>query len=313
MSILSQSILSQIKSYKMEWDNFWFNPMDLYHVSLFRCILGLSMLVFYSIRFESFNFYFSENGILPVQYAAELIPEGYRSLLPFYFKAQSTFYVQACVHLFLTALFAFGVFGRSLTWLLFILNLGMMQRNMTIIYGADLFCSFWLFYLSFINHNCYFSILNFFKKGRALDKARLGDTVSTMGIRLIQIQLCLSYAYTGIEKLKGLSWWEGSAVWYVIGMEEFIPHDFAFLKHFPLVIALLSMTTLIFEVYFIFAVWNKRLRGPWLLIGFLFHLGTAVFMNLWFFCLVVVSAYCVFLTKRCLSIFGSALALSRLY
>lgn len=304
MNDLIVKFKNKIHAMVTEWNSFWFNPKDLYHVSLFRCILGLAMLVFYSIRLGSFNFYFSEAGVLPVQFAVEMIPEGYRSLLPFYFKSQSAFHIQAYAHIILTALFALGVFSRSLTWLIFVLNLGMMQRNMTIIYGADLFCNFWLFYLSLVNHNRYFSVLNYVQKSRALDKARLGDALSTMGIRFIQIQLCLSYAYTGIEKLKGLTWWEGSAVWYVIGMEEFIPHDFAFLKHYPLVIALASMATLIFEVYFIFAVWNKRLRTPWLLVGFLFHFGTAVFMNLWFFCLVMVSSYIVFFNDKFLPTFG---------
>src|SRR5690606_34904437 len=92
---------------------------------------------------------------------------------------------------------------------------------------------------------------------------------------------------------------EGSAVWYVIGIDELIPHDFAFLKDFPVFVALLTQLTVIFEIYFVFAVWS-RLRPVWLLIGFLFHLGTAVFMGLYFFCLVMIGPYLLFIESSTL-------------
>ena len=192
-----------------------------------------------------------------------------------------------------------GAFGRSLTWLLFFVNLGLNQRDFSIVYGADLFTNFWLFYLCFIDHNRYFSIWNLMsglKRQRVTKLKQYGsDLVSSMGIRLLQIQLCLSYAYTGFEKLKGHTWWSGQAIWYVIGMQSIVPHDFGFMKNYPVIIAILTMATVIFEVYFIFAVWSRRLRYPWLVVGFLFHLGTAICMGLWYFFLVMTSPYLLFL------------------
>lgn len=307
-----KKISSYFKSMATQWNLFWFSPTDLYNVSLFRCLLGCTMLVMYAIRAANFEFFFTSQGVMPVSMALEAMPPGYQTVLPFFASTDLGIQWQGALHLILIALFTLGVFGRSLTWLLFAVNLGLCQRNISIVYGADLFSSFWLFYLSFIDHNRHFSILNvLFKRTRA-EKASLkstrgfssdvvssdlvsSDLVSSMAIRLIQIQLCISYAYTGIEKLKGMQWWEGSAVWYVVGMDDLVPFDLAFLKHVPSLVALLSMATVIFEVYFIFAVWNKKLVKPWLIVGFTFHLFTAIFMDLKFFFLVMTLSYLLFL------------------
>ncbi|MCB0350964.1 MAG: HTTM domain-containing protein, partial [Bdellovibrionales bacterium] len=208
-------------------------------------------------------------------------------------KTDAGIYAQGLLHLVLIVGFTLGLYGRSLTWLLALVNLGLMQRNMSVVYGADLFTNFWLFYLSFVNHNQYFSLWNVICKNRKIIQE--SDLVSTMGIRLLQAQLCLSYAYTGLEKFKGIQWWEGSAIWHVIGIDAIITRDFSFLQNVPTLVATLCMLTVIFEVYFIFAVWNKRLKYPWLLVGLVFHLSTGFFMELWFFGFIMVAPYILFL------------------
>ncbi len=281
------------------WDRFFFAPIDLYNVSLFRCLFGIVIFFMYLQRDQAAGLFFMNHGIVPVSEALRIFPAGVRPVIPFFLKTDSGMRLQIVAQLVLIGLFTVGAFGRSLTWLLFVVNLGLNQRNFSIVYGADLFANFWLFYLCFIDHNRYFSIWNLIPRFKAYRLARLNkggsDLVSSMGIRLLQIQLCLAYAYTGFEKLKGHTWWAGSAIWYVIGMKSIVPHDLGFMKHYPVAIAIFTMATVVFEVYFIFAVWSRRLRYPWLIAGFLFHLGTAVFIGLWYFFLVMTTPYLLFI------------------
>jgi hypothetical protein len=305
------------------WSNFWFSPIDLYNVGLFRMLFGLSIFVMYLLRFQEFQFFYFDQGILPLEHVSEMSKFiGRESLFQFFLKSDVGIYYQGIAHLILLFLFAIGMLGRATTWVLFVINLGLIQRNWTIVYGADLFTNFWLLYLSFVQHDKYFSLKNIISKYIIKKKSAsnsnftgffarvftnfsvglsngqsngLSDSLSTVGVRLIQIQLCLSYAYTGVEKFKGTSWWEGSAIWHVIGMDDLVPHDFSFLHHFPILIAVLSMLTIVFEVYFCFAVWTKKLKWPWLFTGFMMHLSIAVFMDLWFFFLVMTTTYLLFL------------------
>ncbi|MEK6556658.1 MAG: HTTM domain-containing protein, partial [Bdellovibrionota bacterium] len=175
------------------------------------------------------------------------------------------------------------------------------------VYGADLFSNCWLFYLSFINHNKYFSVLNYIRHRKTFSVLPdvTSDIYSSAFVCLIQIQLSLSYAYTGIEKLKGMQWWEGSAVWYVVGMRELVAVDLSYLRYFPTAIAIMSMATVIFEVYFIFAVANKKLRPYWLLLGLGLHLGIAGFMSLPFFGIIMMAPYILFLDAQKLRLWAA--------
>jgi hypothetical protein len=282
------------------WQKFWFAPRDLYNVSVFRACLGAIMFVMYSIRHVDIETFFFNNGLLPAARALEILPEFYRSPLPFFFHSDSANYWGHIALLAGLALLTFGVIGRSLTWVVWVLHLGFMQRNFSLVYGADLFANFWLLYLCFINHNRHLNVLHLFcRNKRAISVPDISsDMVSSAFTRLIQIQLTVCYAYTGIEKLKGLQWWEGTAVWYTLGMRELVAWDLTFLRQIPLAIGVLSMAPMIFEVYFPMAMANRKLRAPWLLFGVMFHLGTAIIMDLWFFCLVMTVAYLLFVDSN---------------
>ena len=198
------------------------------------------------------------------------------------------------MHLLLIALFTLGAFGRSLTWLLFVLNLGLLQRDPIIIYGADLFANFWLFYFSFVKHNTYFSIWNLIRR-KPQEAAKGLDPLSSMGVRLLQIHLCVAYAITGWEKLKGTTWWDGSAVWHLTGMKELVDRDLTFIQNFPILVGAMTLLTLFFEIYFCFGVWQKKWKYIFLVAGAIFHLSTALIIDLLYFCFVMILPYLLFL------------------
>lgn len=289
-----------------DWDRFWFAPVDLYNVGLFRALLGFVLLSMYWARFQNVELFYFNTGLLHSDFAISIIPDYFQSSVPLIFRSDVANYCGHLAYLILLFLFALGVIGRWGTWAIFALSLSFMQRNFPLVYGADLFAHFWLFYLSFIRHNEHWSVLNLRRGWRPSSLPQINsDLLSTAFIRLLQIQLCLSYAYTGLEKFKGSQWWEGSAVWYVVGMQELVAVDLSFIRHFPALIAIMSMTTVLFEVYFIFGVWNKKLRPYWLVFGFFFHLGTAMLMTLWYFFLVMTLPYLLFVNSLKLRLFIS--------
>lgn len=281
------------------WDHFWFGPMDLYSVSLFRCAVSWILLVAYTVRgFDLKLFYFDE-GLLPLAQVKEFLPAFYEPWFYWYPASDQMSVIFHCAFLLVLLLLALGLIGRRLTWIALALHLAFLQRNNTIIYGADLIASFWLFYLSFIDHNRCFSLWNLRKRQVNKNQTpKLSDPVSSMGIRFVQIQLCITYAYTGLEKLKGESWWEGTALWRVIGNTQVTLFDLSFMAHVPLVIALMTFTTLIFEVYFCVMVWLPSIRKVWLSLGAIFHLSVGIMMGLEFFSGLMIAPYLMFLSRE---------------
>ena len=289
-----------------KWDQFWFSPVDLRSLSLFRFIVGCGLLVMYILRFMDRDILLYEDGLVPSALAQEFLPEFYRSSLQWIPVTDTAVFWVQIIYLLGLGGVVLGLVDRVAMWVLLFLHLALMHRNFTVIYGADLVATFWLFYLGFAHHTQSFSVLRCLRSGRWTprefigwaDGPKLSDLAGTVGVRLIQIQLCVIYGYTGLEKMKGTAWWEGSAVWKVFGNAQLAPMDFSFMAHWPLLVALMTLFTLIFEVYFPVVVWIPSLRKIWLFVGAAFHGGAAVLMGLPFFSLLMVSSYLVFWTPQ---------------
>ena len=55
-----------------------------------------------------------------------------------------------------------------------------------------------------------------------------------VAIRLIQIHLCIIYLVSGLSKLLGKAWWEGTAVWGTLASFEFAPMQHGWYEGFEL-------------------------------------------------------------------------------
>jgi hypothetical protein len=71
--------------------------------------------------------------------------------------------------------------------------------------------------------------------------------------------------------------------------------DSSWIKHFPLLIAGATFSTVLFEVYFPVLVWFKPLRKWVLAVGCALHAGIGLSVGLVFFSFAMVSTYVVFL------------------
>lgn len=273
--------------------NFFFAPRSLYHLGLMRLIVASALFGLYCWRQLEVSFYYTNSqGVVLKEQALNLMPEFYRPLFSVFVWPDSwVAYVHAILVLLLLGL-VLGIGGRLWTLITWLLCLGFVQRNYFVAYGADLIGAMWLFYLSWTRHNAYFSVLNYFDRER-MSRIKC-DFLSSAGARMVQLHLCVIYGYTGLQKLKGTSWWDGTSLWTVWGNRQFTVVDMAWTSQWPLMIAVFVFMTLFFEVYFPVLVWKPKIR-PWLLIfGLFFHLGIAVTMGIWSFAAVMVSAYVLF-------------------
>lgn len=279
------------------WNNFWFGNDDAYYPALFRLVFSLIILTMYSLRHLQVSFYYFQDGFLPLQNLAYILPEFYKPT--FFWFPQSDIAVVVMHSCFLVGIFvmALGVFGRWFQVLILALHLMFIYRNPMVIYGADIVSSFWLFYLCLMDTRQHFSILKYFRKA-PIKIGPMGHMLNSCGQRLVQIQLCIIYGYTGMEKLKGGPWWDGTALWPAMANSQLALMDFSFILNFPLFIIFGTYFTLIFEIYFPALIWPQKLR-PWVLFaGVMFHMMIGVTMGLVFFSLVMSSAYLLFIPPK---------------
>jgi hypothetical protein len=97
---------------------------------------------------------------------------------------------------------------------------------------------------------------------------------------MVQIQLCIVYFASGLEKAMGEQWWNGEAIWRSLMLPVYNHFDFSWISRFPLLAKLGAWGTLIVEMGYPFFVWSRRTRRFWVAATIALHLGIGLFLGL---------------------------------
>lgn len=273
------------------WDEFWFTPQNLLGLGFMRIVLCGTMFYLYSYRMLALKYYSDENWVSR-SLAWQAIPDYYRPAFSWTFWPDAWVFPLHLAFVIFLFLLMLGIGGRILMMITWILAMGFLQRNFTVNFGADVILTLFMFYMMFTQSCARLSVLNLI---RQKSPNQMSDFLSSMMIRMMQIQISVIYAYTGWEKLKGGSWWDGTALWSVLGNPQMTTLDFTFFRYIPWVIPVLAYTTIIFEIYFPVMVASRRTRYPWLVAGVFFHAGIGIFMGLAPFATAMLSTYFLFI------------------
>lgn len=282
----------QIKRAWALWDEFWFAPQNLLGLAFMRIVLCGTLFYMSFMRF--FNmWFFTDASWVTKEKSLLILPEIGRPMWDWNFWSDAYNVPINILAVTLFALLTLGIGGRVLMFLSWVINIGFIYRNYPVHFGADVIASIFLFYMSFTTSCERLSVINLIRKKKSFKPS---DALSSMMIRMMQVQIMAIYAYTGWEKLKGGSWWDGTAMWSVLANPQMTTVDFSFLREVPWVLPVIGYMTIIFEVYFPpMVIWHKS-RHIWLLMGFAMHMGIGLFMGLMPFATIMLSTYFLFLS-----------------
>lgn len=277
------------------WDHFWFSPQPLLNLACFRIILCVTLFLMYLSRQFDLATFYTNAGLLPESMARSVMPEFYRPPLTWAFWGDA--YVVPA-HTFLIvglALLALGVGGRVLNVLVWIVSIGFLQRNYALAFGADLIGNIFLLLMAGTQSCARLSLWHWL---RPRVQAPVSDLFTNVGYRMIQVQLCVVYTYTGFEKLKGQSWWDGTALWTVFANPQMVVMDLSFVRHFPLLVVVPTFLTVLFESYFAVLIWIRKIRPGVMITGLLFHLTIGASMALFSFSFVMLAPYALWIDSE---------------
>ena len=139
----------------------------------------------------------------------------------------------------------------------------------------------------------------------SLAQGRKPSWSANVVLRMIQVHLCIVYLCSGLAKLQGEMWWDGTAIWNVLMIGDLTPFDMRWLGQLPYwCIDAISgagvAATLIFEISFTFLIWNRMLRPLLLLAAVFLHVGIGLFMGLGTFAAVMLIACLAFVPSESL-------------
>lgn len=276
------------------WNQFWFDSRsdaELAILGFFRICLAGVLLFAYVSRTPDLEFFYSESGILPSVFRGSAEMFRYRPT-PLDGVASPAL-LQGLHALFLLCLAALlvGWRARSAAVASYLLHMIFLNRNTAVQFGVDTIGTFFLFYLCFTPCGARYSL-----DARRATGARQ-TLLGHVAWRLMQLQVCVIYGYSGLTKLQGTRWWDGSAFWDILSAGNLQRWDLSFVAHAPIVIATVVYLVLLWEIYFPALIWVPRLRLPMLAFGVLMHLGIFLFMNLPSFGFLMIGLYVLFLKE----------------
>jgi vitamin K-dependent gamma-carboxylase-like protein len=267
---------------------FWFGEADIAPVAVFRILFGVQLFNWFWQLFPNLTAFFTDEGILPRR--AQALSDGDRlSLLnlsgDWWFVAVIWF-VSCLVALALTL----GWHTRVMGLLAFILVSSFSWRDPLILDGSDLVFRLVPLWLAFTPAGERWSI----------DARRRATPVGrgwALPIRILELQIAWIYLATGLEKLGGIDWINGTAAYYALQLEHTFarPWAHAFAVD-PLMSHLITWYTIGVELSFLpLAMFpSERTRLVATVSAAAMQLGILVLMNVGNFPLVMLAAGVLF-------------------
>ncbi len=286
------------------WSDEWFGQLDSRPLSLFRIGIGLVLFKDAVLRMLVAGVFYSDSGVVPRAVVGDQVTHlGSLSLmdaLPQLWMAAAFFGLWAVAAVCLLV----GFRTRLMCVLNFILIVSVHARNPYLVTGADDMLRLLSFWMLFIPLNHHYSVDEYLRN-------RSGNHAATSAfafpVRLLQLQVALSYLIAGLFKLNGASWQSGNAIFYVLRLDTMLrptgqwlaansPDGLLTFLTYGVVISELAFIVLVFVP---FGQPFLRYLGIALL-GFM-HLGIALTMTtpLIDFLLVYGVSYLAFVPRLC--------------
>jgi hypothetical protein len=117
---------------------------------------------------------------------------------------------------------------------------------------------------------------------------------ANLAIRLIQVHLCVVYLFSGLGKLLGASWWEGTALWGAAANVQYRTLDLTWLAGHPWLVNALTLGTLWWEIAYAALIWPRLTRRLFLAMAVPVHLGIGLSMGMIEFGLAMLTANMAF-------------------
>ncbi len=275
------------------WDKFWFEPRSTLSLCLFRIVFGLILLERELLLIPDWLNWYGAKGVFSLNSAQNFWGSPCINLFLFIPQTDAAIYAYLVVTIVVLVCFTLGFFTRASSIATFLLLVSLDHRNNFLLNGGDDFircCTFWMM---FAPAGELLSLDRFLKQKRGV-KLEADPKCSIWPLRLLQLQLIAVYNQAFWTKAVSRDWLDGTPVYYVLHMRDYL--------RFPLplnidniwVSRLLSWGTLVVEFALASLLWIKEFRYYILAAGVLFHLGLEYTMNLPVFEQVMMASYVLF-------------------
>ncbi len=281
------------------WDRFWFKPADPATYCLLRILAG-AMLFYthlaWTLELENF---FGPHPWLSVRAVTE---GGEVGLLAWshlwYIQSPALLWTLHVVALVVLLMFTLGLFSRVTSVLSALITVSYAHRVPGALFGLDQINAMLAMYLAVGPSGACYSLDRWLARRRCPTAAAevAGSVSANIGVRLIQLHMCVIYIFAAVGKLQGNAWWDGTAMWLSVANLEYQSLDATWLAHWPLLTCLLTHVSLCWELSYSALIWPRLTRPLVLVLAVPLHLGIAMFLGMITFGLVMLIGNAAFIS-----------------
>jgi hypothetical protein len=274
------------------WNAFWFGPVSARPLGAFRVLFGLVFLANLAFCAFDLDYWYTDNGMLQGSEAREIAgPLKFSPLLWIQDPVSVRIFFAATA--LIACAFTLGWHTRLFSVALYLAMLSIHNRNLITASGADVLLIITCFYLMLSPCGAAFSL-------DAMRAARRRGTVAEPLIlpwaqRLLQIQLCIVYFNTAVWKCNGATWFNGTALHFVLNNTEVGRPWLSWLTAYPLVVNVMTQGALMVEFALAFLLWFRPTRRWVIVSGLGLHAAILAVVNIPIFGELMCTYYILFL------------------
>lgn len=226
-----------------------------------------------------------------------------------------------CSFLVVFFLFTIGFCTRVTSILAWLAAISYIQRAPTSIFGMDTMMNILLIYLMIGPSGAALSVDRLISRWWEVRAARRNHqpippfsrpaprVSANVVLRLLQVHFCIIYMASGLSKLLGGVWWNGTAIWGTMAVFEYCPMQIgsyqSLLKFlcshrwlWELAMNAGVAFTLFTEIGLPSLIWNRKMRWPMITMAVFLHSGIAMVMGLRTFSLLMLTMLIAFVPQE---------------
>jgi len=281
--------------------------------SLMRVSLGVWAVYYYLLHWGVRRDLWGPGGVLPFE---KFLETGPRINLfqwnptPVYFDAVYVAAIGVAVAV------AVGYRSRLTVPLHWLAIWSLQERNQLLGDGGDNIMRIALLFLTLVNTGAFFSFdaVRASRPAPARGPGRWGwryavrafcernrpavAVIHNFGVLLVLAQLSVLYFSTGLYKVMGELWQNGTAVYYILRVDEFSWPGAEAIYRNPYLVVLGTYGTVWFELMFLPSLFNRWTRCATIIAGIVFHASIALVMGLVTFAWSMMSIYPLLVTDE---------------
>jgi hypothetical protein len=290
------------------WNRFWFTPALPHTLALMRMLAGAMILYTHLVWTLDLSAFLGPDSwitgdVARQVHAANAERMGASASLAWshlwYIESPAVLWAAHVAALAVLAMFMLGLFTRVTSILTWLLVVSYCHRLTGSLFGLDQINAMLAMYLMLAPCGSVWSLDRWLARRRGGKLSPVAATVSAnVATRLIQLHMCVIYLFGGIAKMRGVTWWDGSAMWLSVANYEYQSLDMTWLVHVPLLVSLLTHMTVFWEAFYCALVWPRLTRPLILLMAVAVHGGIALFLGMITFGLVMLIGNLAFIAPE---------------